>query len=92
MRIKMYVKLYHLPSRRKVQFTILVSALSQLESMLTIAFQGDAIYTKDISHFANSSTQQSMCTVEPGTARDVGKIVSQIIIFIDYRSDALSII
>lgn len=33
-------------------------------------------YAVDNSHWALSSTTNSTCTVEPGTAEDVGKIVS----------------
>ena len=32
-------------------------------------------YLEDISHYASSSTQYSACSVEPGTAVDVGEIV-----------------
>ncbi|KAF8630782.1 hypothetical protein AX15_002730 [Amanita polypyramis BW_CC] len=32
-------------------------------------------YYKDIYHWASSSTQESVCTVEPGTAEDLGKIL-----------------
>lgn len=39
-------------------------------------FIGSTLYALDVYHYANSSTQQSACTVEPGTANDVGKIVS----------------
>src|SRR5258708_32072822 len=35
----------------------------------------DAAYAQDIWHYMNSSTQNSMCTVEPGTVGDVSKIV-----------------
>src|SRR5689334_9045950 len=33
-------------------------------------------YQKDIYHWASSATQQAKCSIEPGTAADVGKIVS----------------
>ena len=32
-------------------------------------------YTEDIEHWAGSSTQDATCSVEPGNAEDVGKIV-----------------
>lgn len=35
-------------------------------------------YTKDVSHWASSSSANAACTVEPGTAEDVGTIVSVI--------------
>ena len=37
---------------------------------------GDPLYEKGIFHAAISSTQESKCVVEAGTADDVGKIVS----------------
>ena len=33
-------------------------------------------YLSDISHAASSSSQASACSVEPGSAKDVSKIVS----------------
>ena len=36
----------------------------------------NADYLKDIGHWATSSTQYAACSVEPGNAEDVGKIVS----------------
>ncbi|KAI0357738.1 FAD-binding domain-containing protein [Trametes cingulata] len=35
----------------------------------------DSLYFKDIGHWATSSSAQSACSVEPGTAEDVGKIL-----------------
>lgn len=34
-------------------------------------------YSKDIEHWATTSTQNSACSVEPGTAADVGTVVSK---------------
>ena len=38
----------------------------------------NAAYQKDIGHWALSSTAQAACSVEPGSAADVGKIVRHI--------------
>ena len=38
-------------------------------------FGGCDTYSNDIYHWARSSSAFSACTVEPGTAEDVGKIV-----------------
>lgn len=35
-------------------------------------------YFKDIGHWASSSSEDASCSVEPGTAADVGKIVSTV--------------
>jgi len=40
---------------------------------------GQLHYTQGIHHWASSSTQLAKCVVEPGTAADVGVIVSYII-------------
>jgi len=39
-------------------------------------FRWTVSYSKDISHWAFSSTQIAQCSVEPGTAADAGIIVS----------------
>ncbi|KAK2462598.1 hypothetical protein APHAL10511_005331 [Amanita phalloides] len=46
----------------QVRSTILVSPI-------------EVAYDSDIFHWASSSTQQSTCSVEPGSARDVGRIL-----------------
>ena len=38
--------------------------------------QAEPEYSLDISHTATSSLQESACSVEPGSAEDVSKIVS----------------
>lgn len=44
---------------------------------LTISLVLQALqYNSDISHFSVSSNQAAACSVTPGTAEDVGKIVS----------------
>jgi hypothetical protein len=40
------------------------------------------MYEKDIYHWASSSTQESTCTVEPGTVEDVAKIVHLILVIL----------
>ncbi|KAI9441216.1 FAD-binding domain-containing protein [Lactarius indigo] len=40
-----------------------------------VFFPPSAQYLSDIFHFAPSSTQESFCSVEPGTAEDVSKIL-----------------
>ena len=42
---------------------------------------GSPEFDADISHWANSSSQISACSVEPGTPQDVGLIVSAIAIY-----------
>jgi hypothetical protein len=41
-----------------------------------ICVQAAPEYSSDIYHASNSSSQASACSVEPGSARDVSKIVS----------------
>lgn len=38
-------------------------------------------YSRDIEHFMSSSTQDAACSVEPGTAADVGTIVRFSLLF-----------
>ncbi len=44
--------------------------------IIRVIYTGDPLYEKGIFHAAISSTQESKCVVEAGTADDVGKIVS----------------
>lgn len=44
-------------------------------------------YFKDIGHWATSSSENASCSVEPGTAADVGKIVSMEIVQVVDLSD-----
>ncbi|KAF9257715.1 FAD-binding domain-containing protein [Marasmius fiardii PR-910] len=37
--------------------------------------RGDPTYAKDIEHWVGSSSQNSLCSVQPGTAEDVGVII-----------------
>ena len=41
---------------------------------------GSKSYNNDTLHWAITSSQQSACSVEPGTAKDVGKIVSSVVL------------
>ena len=43
-----------------------------------VYYPSDAAYAQDILHYMTSSTQNSVCTVEPGTVGDVSKIVCYI--------------
>jgi hypothetical protein len=45
--------------------------------LCTEQFLGSTQYLADISHYGNSSTQFSTCSVEPGCPTDVGIIVWQ---------------
>ncbi|KZV98072.1 FAD-binding domain-containing protein [Exidia glandulosa HHB12029] len=40
-----------------------------------VFFPGSITYSNDIEHWAGSSTQQAACSVEPGTAADVGTVL-----------------
>jgi len=55
------------------------SACSQIQATIssasTVYWPGTAHYLEDIEHWATSSTQNSTCSVEPGTAQDVGTIL-----------------
>jgi hypothetical protein len=42
---------------------------------LILLSSGEPNYGRDIAHYAGSSTQESLCSVEPGNPTDVGKIV-----------------
>ncbi|KAL0576117.1 hypothetical protein V5O48_005864 [Marasmius crinis-equi] len=55
-----------------VQIKNAVSAASD------VFYFGEISYAKDVSHWASSSSQVAQCSVEPGTAQDVG-IVLQIL-------------
>src|SRR5260370_21541399 len=46
-----------------------------VSSSSAVYYPSGAAYAQDIWHFMNSSTQDSMCTVEPGTVGDVSNIV-----------------
>jgi hypothetical protein len=49
--------------------------------IIDVGSTGSPEFNADISHWANSSSQISACSVEPGTPHDVGLIVMVIIIY-----------
>ena len=51
-------------------------SLSHLSYFILIGDQAAPEYLLDISHASASSSQPSICSVEPGSAEDVSKIVS----------------
>ncbi|KAK2462603.1 hypothetical protein APHAL10511_005336 [Amanita phalloides] len=48
---------------------------SKISSTSSVYYPGGKVYDSDIFHWVSSSTQQSACSVEPGSARDVGRIL-----------------
>lgn len=50
-------------------------------NMIDVGFIGSPEFDADISHWANSSSQISACSVEPGTPQDVGLIVISITVY-----------
>ncbi|KAF8332476.1 FAD dependent oxidoreductase [Amanita rubescens] len=46
-----------------------------ISSKSAVFYPGSENYENDISHWFSSSSQQSACTVEPGSAQDVGVIL-----------------
>ena len=52
---------------------------------LNVCSIGSEAYVKDTHHWGIIAAQPSACTVEPGDARDVGKIVSLAIILINFH-------
>ncbi|OCH84154.1 FAD dependent oxidoreductase [Obba rivulosa] len=61
-------------TNRSVHSTCLQIAQS-ISSASGVFFAGDAEYEEDIEHWATTSIQSSACSVEPGTAEDVGRIL-----------------
>ncbi|KAA1474560.1 FAD dependent oxidoreductase, partial [Dentipellis sp. KUC8613] len=51
------------------------SIASAISSASSVFYPGSPNYAADISHWANSSTENAVCSVEPGTANDVGAIL-----------------
>ncbi|KAI0634577.1 FAD-binding domain-containing protein [Trametes polyzona] len=64
---------------RDSQFSSVCKEISQaISSASSVHYPGnrfDATFTKDVGHWATSSSAKSACSVEPGTAEDVGKIL-----------------
>ncbi|KAF8329196.1 FAD-binding domain-containing protein [Amanita rubescens] len=48
---------------------------SAISAQSEVFYPGSSTYDNDIYHWASSSSALSACTVEPGTAEDVGKIL-----------------
>ncbi|TFY66022.1 hypothetical protein EVG20_g5067 [Dentipellis fragilis] len=51
------------------------SIANAISSASSVFYPGSPNYVADISHWANSSTENAVCSVEPGTADDVGAIL-----------------
>ncbi|KAA1470098.1 FAD dependent oxidoreductase [Dentipellis sp. KUC8613] len=51
------------------------SIATAISSASGVFYPGSSSYTADISHWSNSSTEKAVCSVEPGTAKDVGSIL-----------------
>ncbi|KAI0048657.1 FAD-binding domain-containing protein [Auriscalpium vulgare] len=63
---------YHAPQDAAATCQAIAEAIS---SASQVYYPGSTNYDADIAHWAFSSTQNSACSVEPGTAEDVGKIL-----------------
>lgn len=48
---------------------------SSISSASYVYYPADPQYQQDIAHYAKSSTEESICSVEPGTTGDVGIIL-----------------
>ncbi|KAG5351541.1 hypothetical protein C0989_006049 [Termitomyces sp. Mn162] len=59
-------------------FPVCAQIEDETSSATSVFYPGDILgrYAADISHWASSSTQFAECSVRPGTAEDVAKIVS----------------
>jgi hypothetical protein len=63
--------------RPKCFIQVSVGATRLLSITVDPGFLASQVFDSDISHWANSSSQVPVCTVEPGTPTDVGIIVSR---------------
>ncbi|KAI5120528.1 hypothetical protein M0805_004536 [Coniferiporia weirii] len=52
-----------------------VEIASAISASSAVYYPSSSEYGLDIEHYANSSTQESVCSVEPGSAEDVGVIL-----------------
>ncbi len=57
------------------KYIFLVCRFLIFDFFILMGCQASSEYQLDISHFAPSSSETSVCSVEPGSAEDVGKIV-----------------
>ena len=76
-----HAKTYPLLFHHTAPFSILVGAVRTFPIIdnpliILMSISGTNGYNNDTSRYANSTFQQSACSVEPGNAEDVGKIVS----------------
>ncbi|SRR5258708_4288415 len=55
-----------------------------------VYYSSDVAYAQDILHWMDSSTQDSMCTVEPGTVGDVSNIVCYTIKYYSHQFQSFS--
>jgi hypothetical protein len=62
--------------RRYISLVSTLSVHPMVAKELMIHPQAAPQYTADNFHYALSSSQESACSVEPGSAEDVSKIVS----------------
>ncbi|KAK2460201.1 hypothetical protein APHAL10511_007792 [Amanita phalloides] len=70
-----YKNLFHTVDQAASFSDVCRTISSTISSQSDVYYRGQPMYDKDIYHWASSSTQESACTVEPGTAEDVGKIL-----------------
>ncbi|KJA17160.1 hypothetical protein HYPSUDRAFT_46688 [Hypholoma sublateritium FD-334 SS-4] len=59
----------------RVQDVVCAQIANIISNASEVFYPGDPLYEKGIFHAAISSTQESKCVVEAGTAADVGKIL-----------------
>ncbi|KII86811.1 hypothetical protein PLICRDRAFT_30995 [Plicaturopsis crispa FD-325 SS-3] len=60
---------------RDAKNPVCVNISSVISTASAVYYPGSENYLQDISHYSTSSTQQSNCSVEPGNADDVAKIL-----------------
>ncbi|KAG7446652.1 FAD-binding domain-containing protein [Guyanagaster necrorhizus] len=63
------------PEERRGNLAVCETISRAISSTSDVYYPGELTYLRDIYHWAISSTQYSACTVEPGTAEDVGIIL-----------------
>ena len=82
--INLLAKTYPMQFRPTAQFTILVSAHLFFKADASCLWSaGSGGYANDNLHPAVTGSQPSACTVEPGSASDVGEIVNRVIVSVD---------
>src|SRR5260370_33684300 len=57
-----------------------------------VYYPSDVAYAQDILHWMDSSTQDSLCTVEPGTVGDVSNIVCYTIKYYSNQFQSFSLL